>query len=317
MNKKSLLTLFVPTLLLFVFVLRPEVKKSKPFCIEAIYSQAQASSEWICRDLNEEEATQVSEALEQSYKYLGGGGQCYAFVSEDDKYVIKFFKQKSFAIPAWIDRFPIPALIGWLKNAKMRKRAEYRNKVFRAFKLSLNDLSQQTGMLFVHLNRTTHLNKELSFCDEKGKCHLLQLDDLEFVIQKKAEMAFAKIDMHMQNGDIPGAEEAIAKLLQLNIDFYRKGYRNRDPNFRSNCGFIGNQAILIDVGRMVYSEDVKKPSAMKKELNKAIPRFQQYLIAKHPELLSYFEDCVQNIILETTVRDDISRIIADDTNEQN
>lgn len=296
MKKKALLTLFLPTLLLFVFVLRPELNESKPFSLEAISSKAHASSEWVCRSLNEEENSQVSEALAQPYKYLGGGGQCYAFVSEDDKYVIKFFKQKSFAIPEWIDRFPVPALIGWLKNAKMRKREEYRDRVFTAFKMSLNDLSRETGMLFVHLNRTTHLNRELSFCDAQGICHLLNLDDLEFVVQKKAEMAFTRIDALMQGGDIAGAKEAIAKLLQLNVGFYQKGYRNRDPNFRSNCGFIGNEAVLVDVGRMVHSEDVKKPDEMRKELDKAIPRFEKYLSVKHPELLAFFENCVQNTI---------------------
>jgi hypothetical protein len=296
MRKKALLTLFLPTLVLFIFVLRPEVKASIPFSLEAIRPQSYSFPEWVCRNLNEEEGSQVSEALAQSYKYLGAGGQCYAFVSEDDKYVIKFFKQKAFAIPAWIERFPIPLLMGWIKEAKMKKRLEHRNKVFAAFRLSLDHLSQETGLLYAHLNRTTHLNKELSFCDANGLCHLLNLDDLEFVIQKKAEMAFARIDALMLSGDIAGASEAIAKLLQLNVDLCQKGYRNRDPNFRSNCGFIGNQAVLVDVGRIVPSEDVKKPDAMKKELGKAIPRFQEYLSAKHPELLAFFEDCVQNIV---------------------
>lgn len=299
MIKKALFTLFLPTLLLFVFVLRSEVKKSKPFSLEAIYSQRPSSSEWICRNLNAEEESQVSEALEGSYRYLGSGGQCYAFVSENDKYVIKFFKQKSFSIPGWIDEFPIPVLVSWLKNAKIRKRDEYRHKVFKAFKLSINDLSQETGMLFVHLNQTNHLNKQLSFYDEKGICHLLNLDDLEFIIQKKAQMAFAKIDALMQKQDIAAAKEAITKLLQLNIDFYQKGVRNRDPNFRSNCGFIGNEAILIDVGRIVYSEDIKKPSEMKREFNKAIPKFQKYLSTEHPELLPFFENCVENIFPST------------------
>jgi hypothetical protein len=292
MIKKALLTLFLPTLLLFVFVLRPEVKESIPFSLEAVRPQIYPSAEWVCRNLNEEENAQVSEALAQEYKYLGGGGQCYAFESEDGKYVIKFFKQKSFAIPEWIERFPIP----WIKEAKRKKRLEHREKVFTAFKISLEHLSQETGLLFVHLNRTTHLNKMLSFCDAKGQSHLLNLDDLEFAIQKKAEMAFARIDTLMQGGDIAGAKEAIAKLLQLNVDLCQKGYRNRDPNFRSNCGFIGNEAVLVDVGRIVPIEDVKKPDAMKKELGKAIPRFQKYLSANHPELLAFFEDYVQNIV---------------------
>ncbi len=295
MIKKALLTLFLPTAILFGLVLRPETKSSKPFCLGAICSPLPSLQKWTCRELSEEERSQVSEALSQSYNYLGSGGQCYAFSSEDDKYVIKFFKQKSFALPKWMERFPLPFLIAPLKKAKLKKKEHQRSKVFSAFKLSLDQLPQETGMLFVHLNRTTDLGKTLCFCDAEGKQHWLHLDDLEFVVQKKAEMAFARIDTLMQSGNVSAAKEAVFKLLQFHESLHRKGFRNRDPNFRSNCGFIDNEPVLIDVGRMVYCEEMKKASERKKQWEKALPRLQKYLSVKHPELLPYMESCVEYI----------------------
>lgn len=291
MIKKALLTLFLPTAVLFAFVLRPEPKQSIPFCLEAIQSGTPMQQEYGCGELS----AQVSEALSQSYRYIGCGGQCYAFVSEDDKYVIKFFKQKAFAVPKWMERFPLPFLIQPLKEAKVKKRGEHRSKVFAAFKMSFEQLPEETGMLFVHLNRTADLNKKLAFMDAEGKSHLLDLDGLEFVVQKKAEMAFARIDALMNSGDVSGAKEAVFKLLRFHEELYRKGFRNRDPNFRSNCGFIENEPVLIDVGRMVASEEVKKLEERKKEWKKALPRFQKYLSAKHPELLPYLESCLEHI----------------------
>jgi len=145
------------------------------------------------------------------------------------------------------------------------------------------------------LNKTSHLNKTLSLCDAQGTVHSLHLDKLEFVIQRKAELAFKKIDSLMRNKDIEGAEQAIDKLLKLNLSLYQKGFRNRDPNFRSNCGFIQDEAILIDVGRMVYSEEIKEPKKFKQDLLKSSLRFRKYIEANHPELLSYFDNAIAKI----------------------
>lgn len=256
--------------------LRAQPKKKIPFSVEAISSNTSFDPEWVCRPQTAEEEQETSAALSQPYYYLGGGGQCYAFVSKDNRYVIKFFKQKAFAVK------------GFSSSKRMKKKEEKRGKVFTAFKLSFDHLPKETGLLYVHLNKTSHLNKELSFCDAKGHSHLLNLDGLEFALQKKAELSFARIDALMGCGDIEGAKLAIDKLLELNSTLYHRGYHNRDPNIRSNCGFIHGEAMLIDVGRVVYSGEAKSAEVMKRELLKALPRFQKYLAANHPELLSYF-----------------------------
>jgi hypothetical protein len=294
--KKVITATLLLTALIPMFTLYPTPKKSQSFCQEAISAELPYHPEWDSRPLNAQEEQEVLKAISQPYRYLGSGGQCYSFVSEDDQYVIKFFKQKAFALPLWIKRCPLSFLVQSLKDKKTLKKEKQRGKVFAAFKLSLDHLPQETGMLYVHLNRTSHLNKTLSLCDAAGVFHTLHLDDLEFIVQKKAQLAFARIDSLMQSGDTEGAKQAINKLLQLNLELYRKGVRNRDPNFRSNCGFIGSKAIVIDVGRMVCSEEMKDLKRFKLDLLRSTPRFRKYLAKNHPQLLSYFDTSVEQIV---------------------
>ncbi|MBS0604353.1 MAG: hypothetical protein JSS60_04855 [Verrucomicrobia bacterium] len=295
LKKTTLLSLLLLALSPLLFPLG-QPKKSTPFSIEAIYAELPYHPEWEAHPLNEEEAKTVEAALSQPYHYLGSGGQCFTFASADDRYVIKFIKQKAFALPSWIQRFPAPFLIDWLKQKKTLKKEQQRARVFSAFRLSLDALPEETGLVFVHLNPTRNINTVLSVSDAKGGVHELDLDNLEFVLQKKAVLAYSFIDSLMEKGDLEGAKRAIDELLQLNVALNRKGFRNRDPNFRSNCGFIGGHAVLIDMGRMVQSEEIKQPANLKKEIKRISPRFRKFLAEKHPQLLDHFDNCIAKIL---------------------
>jgi hypothetical protein len=287
--KKTVLYAVVLVALTAALLVRKEPKKSQPFSLQAINMSVPCHLEGT-------EGPEVLAALSQPYRYLGSGGQCYAFVSEDDRYVIKFFKQKAFAIPQWIERFPLQFVVQGLKKKKMQKKGAQRGRVFEAFKLSLDHLSEETEILYVHLGQTSVLNKTLVVRDGSGIVHELPIDALEFVIQRKAEVACARIDRLMRAGAEGGAREAIEQLLNLKVALYQKGVYNRDPNMSSNYGFIGSKAILIDVGRVVRREELKDPAVFKQALLKSTRRFRKYLTLNHPQLLAYFDNCIAKIL---------------------
>ncbi len=170
------------------------------------------------------------------------------------------------------------------------------NTVFSAFKLAFEGLKEETGLLYVHLNPTTTLCRQLTLQDPEGNEHRLDLDPLSFVIQKKALLVSYTIDTLMEKGEVESAKEAIDRMLVLAMHFYEKGYRNRDPNLRNNFGFIGEEPILIDMGRMVLCEEMKELQNSSKELLRVAPRFRKYLAAKHPTLLPYFDERIANIV---------------------
>jgi hypothetical protein len=290
--KRTVLYAFVLVALTAALLVCKEPKKSQPFSLQAI----SASVPCHLGGADGVEGRETMAALGQPYRYLGSGGQCYVFVSEDDQYVIKFFKKKAFAIPQWIERFPLQFLVQGLKKKKMQKKGAQRGRVFEAFRFSLDHLSEETEILYVHLTQTSVLNRTLMVRDGSGIVHELPMDALEFVIQRKAEVAFARIDRLMRAGAEDGAREAIEQLLELNLSLYQRGFYNRDPNMRSNYGFIGSKPILIDVGRVVRREALKEPAVFKQALLKSTRRFRKYLTLNHPQLLVHFDNCIAKIL---------------------
>jgi hypothetical protein len=205
--------------------------------------------------------------------------------------VIKFFKQKKFAAPEWLERLPIP----FFKEKEKAKKEKRREAVYTAFKLAYDEIPEETGLLSIHLNPTAQLFPPLSLTDAEGKTHTFSLDPIPFVLQRKAVMLSMTIDTLMKEGQKAAAEEAIEATLQLTLSLCEKGYRNRDPNLRSNFGFVEQKPILIDMGRVVLSEEMKVQALAKQELVRIAPRFRRFLIAKHPALLPYFDAKIAKI----------------------
>ena len=64
-----------------------------------ISSNRQPNPAWDVHVLTDEEHRELDGALAQQYHYLACGNQAFAFLSEDGRYVLKFFKQKLFEAP--------------------------------------------------------------------------------------------------------------------------------------------------------------------------------------------------------------------------
>src|ERR1700722_15254629 len=58
---------------------------------------------WELSDLDCDGQKELNTILSQDYYYLGKGCQSYVFSSQDDQYVIKFFKYQRFRPQAWLD----------------------------------------------------------------------------------------------------------------------------------------------------------------------------------------------------------------------
>lgn len=297
MLRKTLLPLLLilASLWLWLPLRSSSAKNEKGFSLEAISALIPFNASWEGHVLTTEERQEVEKALSQPYRDLGSGGQCFTFVSADGNYVIKFFKQKKFTLPNWMERFPLPLAIDWLKEKKRFKGEQKRDRVFAAFKLCFDSLPNETGLLYLHLNPTQNLHPQLSLCDAKGNVHLLPLDQLSFALQRKAELAYNVFEQLMTANQIDEAKHALHELLALNLTFYQKGLRNRDTNFRSNCGFIGSRAILIDVGRVVYLEEIKNPKRYKKEFIQITAPLRSFLDKKYPELLPVFDQFIADL----------------------
>jgi len=231
------------------------------------------------------ESSELKEALSESYTYFGRGGQAYAFFSNDGKYVIKFFKQRLFRPSLLLKLNPISPV----RNKRIAKRLDKWQRDFFSYKVAFTELQDETGILYSHLNQTKHLNTVITITDRLGIKHQIDLDKFDFIVQKRAERVYDRIDRLMRSENIEGAKQALAQVFTLIDTRAKKGYRDRDPNIRTNCGFIENKAVKIDVGRFVLCAEMKEPDFRKNELKQITAPFGEWIQTAHPALLTEYE----------------------------
>src|SRR5207253_11328582 len=64
------------------------------FSVARITSELPQGISWDTLPVSASEESALHCAVDQPYRYLGSGGQCFAFISQDNRYVIKFFKTR-------------------------------------------------------------------------------------------------------------------------------------------------------------------------------------------------------------------------------
>ncbi len=187
--------------------------------------------------------------------YLGSGAQCYAFLSKDQQVVVKFFKMKHMTPNKWLKMFPLPGLE---RNyfRRVEKREKRLQETFAAARDAFSILGEETGVLYVHLNRTKNIKREVLLIGRCGEKVRVALDEVPFIVQKRAEPLGSCLQRHIERGDLDGAKSALRSLKQLIRAREEKGYFDQDLVIGTTYGFIGDQAVQIDFGRLVRAEGI-------------------------------------------------------------
>ncbi|MBF5059459.1 hypothetical protein [Candidatus Neptunochlamydia vexilliferae] len=273
--------------LFFLFLLLAAgCSRPQGFTLKKIVSRHPAEIRWdVLSSLSEEELATI---FDQSYTYLGSGNHTYAFASRDGNYVIKFFKQKHMRTQSWVDYLPLPAKSLFYPIEKIKQRTEKREKSFTSYKIAYEKLREETGLLYLHLNQGTHLGHTLTLMDQWGNPLEVKVDEMEFLVQKRATLAFDHLKMLLQKGERKRAVEAISSLLEVVAKRSQKGIYDRDLQFFKNFGFLEDQAIEIDIGE--FKEDqVPLPAA--EELQILSYQIRDFVQAHAPEFVG--EVCLE------------------------
>lgn len=86
----------------------PLLKRQPGFTLSKIHSSNPYDDQWDV-PISSEKIAQIQSILSQKFTYLASGNHCYTFVSDDDEYVIKFFKQKQITPKSWKSYLAIPS----------------------------------------------------------------------------------------------------------------------------------------------------------------------------------------------------------------
>ena len=70
---------------------------------------------------------------------------------------------------------------------KIERRKKERLSSFTSYKIAYDLLPKDAALIFLHLNKTSCLNRLLKVIDQHGRSYTVNLDEMEFLVQKKAE----------------------------------------------------------------------------------------------------------------------------------
>lgn len=292
--------------------------KTHGFCLQRILADdLPFQPQWQTPVLSLEEHSEVDRLLSQPYRMIGAGSECFAFVSEDGTAVIKFFKldhtrpvyfhrgillEDHSESASTLSNHPLTQLSlpspmdGWLKRFLGIR--EFRiQRTFSSIKLAYDALREETGLIYLHLNPTDEWQRKLTLYDACGIRHEVDLDDAKFFLQKRATPLVNHFAALQAQSARLEAEQSIDSLIALILGRCKKGFADRDIINR-NLGYIGTQAIEIDSGSFLKSPRMRESWIYKQELFYATLELKNWLKKHYPEMVSYLEQKVTEVIKE-------------------
>lgn len=212
----------------------------------------------------------IDSLLQQKFTYLGKGGQSFVFVSEDGHFVLKFFKKKSSQEGILAQPFALES--SWLAYKKLQK---------------------ETGLVYLHLNKTEGLPPVTVF-NKVGSKYILDVNELQFYIQNYATPLREQIILLTKQNDNTSLKKLFSAVLQLILFRSQQGVEDRDFGVINNFGVSPEGVIITDIGRFANNEGMKNPEAYTKDLEIRASRFRKWLAKNYPELLPLFEEALSS-----------------------
>lgn len=288
---KFSLKLLLMALLMFVGA-RIYYRATDDFRISNISYSMTPRPEWNIAPLTQNEQETLNQIFSQEFTYIGKGAQSYAFVSNDDQYVIKFFKFKHLK-PSWfINSLPAVWPLKQFKETQQYKKNRKLLSVFNGYRLSYELHRPETGLLYIHLNNSDDLNKTVVVKDKIGMKRTIHLDEVNFVVQRKVETSRKVIFGDLARNDLNKAKAHIRSLLDLYRSEYAKGIYDHDHGVMHNTGFAGDQPIHLDVGKMYRDENIHKKEYALQDLTIVAKKIAARIQEEFPK---FYEDILSDI----------------------
>ncbi|GAB4225659.1 MAG: hypothetical protein Tsb0021_00750 [Chlamydiales bacterium] len=238
-------------------------------------------------------------AFSQRYFYLGKGCQSYVFESEDGIFVIKFFKFKHLKDPFFLKLWPFSSLFCKTLTHKLFKKEIKRDQLFLGCKHAFERLKEETGLLFLHLNKTNFIHKKIEVIDKLGFSHHLELDETIFILQKKAKPCSDVIREAINVDSFDVLRQITREIYRLILIRNLKGMEDKDPAFIQNIGFNDTKAMILDVGHLHARDRAINIEELKNDIRLRMGEFRGYLKMYFPKALQAFDEefysCLQDL----------------------
>ena len=227
---------------------------------------------------------------QQTLGWLGRGMQAVVFETQDQKYVVKFFQ-----LGRLKDDEPrgfVRNLLSRESNEKRQERLAHREEIFSSSKMCFEELQDETGIVYVHLNHSKDDLKYVKVVDRYGQSHHIWADDTSFVVQKKARLLVPTLTSLMEKGQVNAAKGRIDQIFDLLLSLARKGFVDNDDALirNNNMGLSDDRAIYIDTGHLYRAQNLDVAERMRYEFQIRLEPLEKWLNVMYPELGAYYKD---------------------------
>lgn len=219
------------------------------------------------------QADNLPTCIHQPFTYLGKGSQSYVFESLDGEYVLKFFRMNRYKT------FPLPSK---LETINLKKEKKLKN-LFTSCKIAHKHLKSETGLIYLHLEQSTNLQSEVLIYDALKRPHIINLDKVPFLIQRKAKPLYSHLKELIDNGDTNEVCHALRSLKKLLADRFEKGVADHDPVIEKNSGYLDGKALFIDIGQFYLNPEIRQREAYHIEGQKVVRKLKIWLQQQDPE----------------------------------
>ena len=267
------------------------IKRSKDFSLEKISSQEVYKLSGPL-PITPDEIARANHILDQPFFFLGRGRQCYAFLSVDGQYVLKFFQQDRFLVNTYVSFFPDCFLAKKLQKQKAKLKKNKRQKMLLSFELAKRSAESETSVFFVHLNPTENQYKEVTLLDPRGTLFSIPLDKVQFALQRRAKLLKPTLVTLMHEGREDEAKRRIEQIFEMFVSCGKKGIEDHDGALirNDNLGFLEDRAIYIDIGKLSCTGRPATKAGFVHDLRRLHP-LNNWLEKNYPPLAAHFQKC--------------------------
>ncbi len=236
-----------------------------------------------------EETAALANLFNKPFTYLDRGHQSFVFLSNDGKFVLKFFDVNSLRGYSYIP---------FVKRHDTTRTERRLNDLLNGYRIAYEKDRENCGLLYFQVSPNPSMEYTVVLKDRFGFVHHVDLSKVPFVVQKVAVTTRATLYKLLAKGNVSEAKERLGAIVDMYFDEYRKGIYDRDRNYIDNTGFIGQQPIRIDAGRLRYDPEIKNPSFYSKDIyNVLIKRSDRFLRKYFPLYRDEIVDFLEKKIL--------------------
>ena len=266
MQKRCLLNFLWPLLAIAIVCFsKPLVKRvTGGFQVHKILTHFPSDPRWAAEPLIPRE--EIREILSQKFSYFGKGRQCYAFLSEDGEYVIKFFNQ--------------------IHHVESSPRTRHRDLLSNY--TSFCELKEESGLLMIHFCSEVPMNQSITLVDGCHIAHTIDLDKVEFLLQRRMKLPFDVIRHAMKHDKEAEAKAALDNIFTFIHARLERGLLDFDPKLYTNYGFIDGKVYQLDSGQITRASSIDDYLKDRKHFRIRNRRTQRWFEQNYPTLLPYY-----------------------------